>query len=40
MALLIALGETLETPFRILDEFDVFLDAETRKLVRRPRCAL
>lgn len=33
MALLIALGETLETPFRILDEFDVFLDAETRKLV-------
>lgn len=33
MALLIAMGETLETPFRILDEFDVFLDAETRKLV-------
>jgi hypothetical protein len=33
MALLVALGETLETPFRILDEFDVFLDAETRKLV-------
>jgi structural maintenance of chromosomes protein 6 len=33
MSLLIALGETLETPFRILDEFDVFLDAETRKLV-------
>lgn len=33
MALLISLGETLETPFRILDEFDVFLDAETRKLV-------
>jgi structural maintenance of chromosomes protein 6 len=33
MALLIALGETLETPFRILDEFDVFMDAETRKLV-------
>jgi structural maintenance of chromosomes protein 6 len=33
MALLVALGETLETPFRILDEFDVFLDPETRKLV-------
>jgi chromosome segregation ATPase len=32
MCLLIALGETLETPFRILDEFDVFLDAEVRKL--------
>jgi structural maintenance of chromosomes protein 6 len=31
MALLVAMGETLETPFRILDEFDVFLDAETRK---------
>jgi structural maintenance of chromosomes protein 6 len=33
MSLLVALGETLETPFRILDEFDVFMDAETRKLV-------
>lgn len=32
MCLLLALGETLETPFRILDEFDVFLDAEVRKL--------
>ena len=26
IALLLALGENLETPFRILDEFDVFLD--------------
>lgn len=32
MCLLVALGETLETPFRILDEFDVFLDTESRKL--------
>ena len=32
MCLLLALGENLETPFRILDEFDVFLDAEVRKL--------
>jgi structural maintenance of chromosomes protein 6 len=32
MCLLVALGETLETPFRILDEFDVFLDTETRKI--------
>lgn len=32
IALLIALGESLETPFRILDEFDVFLDPVTRKL--------
>lgn len=32
MCLLLALGETLETPFRILDEFDVFLDAQARKL--------
>lgn len=32
MCLLVALGETLETPFRILDEFDVFLDTEARKL--------
>jgi hypothetical protein len=30
--LLFAIGEFLETPFRILDEFDVFLDAQVRKL--------
>lgn len=32
MCLILALGEKLETPFRVLDEFDVFLDAPTRKL--------
>lgn len=32
MCLLLALGESLQTPFRILDEFDVFLDAQVRKL--------
>jgi chromosome segregation ATPase len=32
MSLLLALGENLETPFRVLDEFDVFLDAQARKL--------
>jgi chromosome segregation ATPase len=32
MCLLLAFGEYLETPFRILDEFDVFLDAQSRKL--------
>ena len=32
MSLLLALGESLETPFRILDEFDVFLDTQARKL--------
>ena len=32
MGLLLALGERLETPFRILDEFDVFLDGPTRRL--------
>ena len=33
IALLLALGESLETPFRVMDEFDVFLDPVTRKLV-------
>jgi len=32
IALLLALGDALETPFRVLDEFDVFLDPITRKL--------
>jgi chromosome segregation ATPase len=27
-----ALGEAIETPFRIMDEFDVFLDTHARKL--------
>ena len=33
ISLLLALGEQIETPFRIMDEFDVFLDNATRKLV-------
>ena len=32
ICLLLALGESLETPFRIMDEFDVFLDPQVRKL--------
>lgn len=32
ISLLLALGESLETPFRVLDEFDVFLDPQARKL--------
>lgn len=32
MCLLLALGENLETPFRVLDEFDIFLDGPTRRL--------
>jgi len=32
LALLLALGESLETPFRVMDEFDVFLDPQTRKI--------
>eukprot|EP00536_Pseudo-nitzschia_multiseries_P000717 jgi/Psemu1/249877/estExt_Genewise1Plus.C_90057 len=33
IALLIALGESLETPFRVMDEFDVFLDPKIRTQV-------
>jgi chromosome segregation ATPase len=33
VCLIYALGEKIETPFRILDEFDVFLDTPTRKLI-------
>lgn len=32
IALLLGMGESLETPFRVLDEFDVFLDPVARKL--------
>ena len=32
LSLLLALGEALETPFRVMDEFDVFLDPVARKI--------
>lgn len=32
LALLLALGESLETPFRVMDEFDVFLDPVARRI--------
>jgi Chromosome segregation ATPases len=32
LALLLALGECLETPFRVMDEFDVFLDPVARRI--------
>lgn len=32
LALLLALGERLETPFRVMDEFDVFLDPMARRI--------
>jgi chromosome segregation ATPase len=32
LSLLLALGESLETPFRVMDEFDVFLDPISRKI--------
>jgi structural maintenance of chromosomes protein 6 len=32
ISLLLALGESLETPFRVLDEFDVFMDTQARRL--------
>ena len=33
IALLLGLGEVMEAPFRVMDEFDVFLDAVSRKLI-------
>ena len=32
LSLLLAIGESLETPFRVMDEFDVFLDPLARKI--------
>ena len=32
LSLLLALGENLETPFRVMDEFDVFMDSVARKI--------
>ncbi len=32
LSLLLALGESLETPFRVMDEFDVFLDPLARRI--------
>jgi len=32
ISLLLAIGESLETPFRVMDEFDVFLDPVARKI--------
>lgn len=32
LSLLLAIGERLETPFRVMDEFDVFLDPVSRKI--------
>jgi len=32
LALLVALGECLECPFLIMDEFDVFMDVVSRKI--------
>ena len=31
LSLLISLGECIECPFRVMDEFDVFMDAVSRK---------
>lgn len=32
LSLLLALGESLETPFRVMDEFNFFLDPVSRKI--------
>ena len=33
--MLIALGATIECPFRVMDEFDVFMDQVSRKVAMR-----
>eukprot|EP00581_Thalassiosira_minuscula_P008708 CAMPEP_0183707658 /NCGR_PEP_ID=MMETSP0737-20130205/4176_1 /TAXON_ID=385413 /ORGANISM="Thalassiosira miniscula, Strain CCMP1093" /LENGTH=1232 /DNA_ID=CAMNT_0025935381 /DNA_START=12 /DNA_END=3710 /DNA_ORIENTATION=- len=35
LSLLLAIGESLETPFRVMDEFDVFLDPVARKIAMK-----
>ena len=35
LAMLIALGATIECPFRVMDEFDVFMDQVSRKVAMR-----
>lgn len=35
LSLLIALGDSLECPFRVMDEFDVFMDQVSRKVRAR-----
>jgi len=32
LSLLISLGESVECPFRVIDEFDVFMDVVSRKV--------
>mmetsp|Transcript_55268 Transcript_55268/g.109571 ORF Transcript_55268/g.109571 Transcript_55268/m.109571 type:complete len:176 (-) Transcript_55268:131-658(-) len=32
LSLLIAIGDSIECPFRVMDEFDVFMDAVSRKV--------
>lgn len=35
LAMLLALGATIECPFRVMDEFDVFMDQVSRKIAMR-----
>jgi len=35
LAMLLAMGKTIECPFRVMDEFDVFMDQVSRKIAMR-----
>merc|ERR1711998_773203 len=40
LALLLAIGEVIESPFRVMDEFDIFMDQQSRKIALKLVCEM
>ena len=40
LALLLAIGEVIESPFRVMDEFDIFMDQASRKIALQTVCEM